>query len=100
MNRILAGVTNARQMIESKGLDLAKLVTLAQTLDMEFTEYARFQELKSSMMGDVLTLEEANTIYGYLGNTVEHFNRQPLEVKIVMTQIFKDLLGIRMGKAV
>jgi hypothetical protein len=65
---------------------------------MELGEYAKFQELKSHAfaMGK-LTQEEAQTIYGLLGETPAHFNRQSIEVKVVLTQIFKELLGARIA---
>ena len=68
------------------------------TLDMDFTEFAKFQELKSASMHGALTPAEAQTIYGYLGNTPEHFNAQPIAVKAVLTQIFGELLGQQMAK--
>ena len=69
---------------------------MAKQMDMAFDEYCSFQNLKSiaSTTGR-LTLEEAMTIYGYLGNTPEHFNAQPLAVKYCLTNVFSSLLGDR-----
>jgi len=39
-----------------------------------------------------LTLDEAQSVYSLLGETPDHFNRQPVEVKSVLTQIFGELL--------
>jgi hypothetical protein len=39
-----------------------------------------------------LSLDEAQTVYMYLGESVDTFNKQPLEVKIVLTQLFQELL--------
>jgi len=62
-------------------------------LDFSLKEYVRFQELKSlAVASGKLNLEEGNTIYQYLGNSLETFNRQPFEVKYVLTQVFMTLL--------
>jgi hypothetical protein len=42
-----------------------------------------------------LSLLEANMIYGWLGNTPEQFNRAPVEVKSLVTQIIGELLNAR-----
>ena len=67
-----------------------------ESLDMAIDEYCAFQDLKSyaHMAGD-LSLEEAQTLYGYLGETPETFNRQPVHVKAVLTQVFQELLSTR-----
>jgi len=63
-------------------------------LDMEFDEFVKFQELKSlAAIDGTLTVEEAQTVYEFLGETPEHFNAQPIEVKIVLTGLFGELLS-------
>ena len=69
-----------------------------ESLDMAIDEYCAFQDLKSyAHMAGGLSLEEAQTLYGYLGETPETFNRQPVHVKAVLTQVFQDLLGARIA---
>ena len=61
---------------------------------MEFDEYVKFQELKSAgMLEGKMTLEEAQTVYMYLGNVPDTFNKQPFAVKAVLMQVYKELLG-------
>ncbi len=92
MNRIIAGIDRAKQVIASKNLSEAKLKEVSASLDMDLKEYCMFQTRKSAAVGTKLTLEEANTIYGYLGNTPEHFNSQPLPVKWVLTEVWATLI--------
>jgi hypothetical protein len=62
-------------------------------LNMSLSEHCRFHELKSmAVLSGLLTLEEANTVYGYLGQCVHTFNEQPLEVKIVLTKLLEELI--------
>jgi hypothetical protein len=82
------------------GLTQEKVNATHKILDMEFLEFVKFQELKSAACMDKLTMEEAQLIYTYLGETPEHFNQQPVEVKAVLTQIFGELLGSRIAARV
>lgn len=100
MNRVTTAIGNSRARLEKRlteGLTTPeKVQQLHHELDMQPGEYCRFQELKShAQLEGTLTLEEAQTIYGFLGNTPEHFNRQPVEVKSVLTMIFGELLQRR-----
>ena len=96
MNRIIQAIEKTKKQIETRlanGLVTPEKVdSLSKSLNMDFEEYFRFQELKSAHAGSRLTLDEAQTVYGFLGNTVEHFNQQPVEVKSVLTKIFSELL--------
>jgi len=93
MNRILLAIQRANNAIANKNLSPERLADLSKKLDMALDEYCRFQTLKSLASQDGrLTLDEAQTIYGFLGNTVEHFNQQPVAVKWVLTEAFASLL--------
>lgn len=93
-NRILSAIARMKTQIESKNLPKEKLDTLHKQLDMDMTEYVRFQELKSvALVSGKLTLDEAQTIYALLGNVPEQFNNQPMEVKCVLTHVFQELLS-------
>lgn len=92
MNRILAGIERAKAAIQAKNLSPEKVEEASKSMDMSFSEYCRFQTLKSAAMGTTLTLDEAQSIYYLLGETVEHFNSQPLEVKWTLTSVFASLL--------
>lgn len=92
MNRILVGIDRANAIIKQKNLSSERLAELSKNMNMELDEYCRFQTLKSAAVGSKLTLDEAQTIYGFLGNTPEHFNNQPIAVKWVLTEVFASLL--------
>jgi len=93
MNRIITAIDKITEQIKTKNLPQDKSESLNKALDMSLEEYCKFQDLKSvASISDILTMDEAMTIYNYLGNTPEQFNNQPLAVKVVLTQIFKELL--------
>jgi len=104
MNRVSTAIAKMKTQIAAKvaaGLSQEKVDATHKALDMELDEYCRFQEMKSAaVMDKKLTLEEAQLIYKYLGETPEHFNQQPVEVKAVLTQIFKELLASRIAARV
>jgi len=102
MNRILLGVERMRVQVAkrlSDGLTTQEQVDkCCQDLDMGLDEYCKLQEMKSiACMDGTLTLDEANTVYGYLGETLEHFNSQPVEVKAVCTKLCAELLSRRIA---
>ena len=102
-NRITAAIAKMKTQIAAKvaaGLTQEKVDATHKALDMDLEEYCKFQELKSAACMDKLTLEESQLIYTYLGETPEHFNKQPVEVKAVLTQIFGELLGSRIAARV
>lgn len=100
-NRILKKIASTKEQIANRleiGLTTQKkLDDLHKSLDMECDEYCKFQELKTLAMAEgLLTLDEATTIYDFLGNTPETFNRQSLPVKVVLTQLLQMLLQRRL----
>lgn len=100
MNRIVNAIAKMKIQIEGRitqGLLTAETLEKNRKLmDMAVDEYVAFQNLKSeSHLLGILTLDEAQTVYGYLGESPETFNRQPAEVKAVLTQLFKELLGAK-----
>jgi len=101
MNRIAAAIAKKKADIEQRvasGIVTAeKVEETRKKLDMAFDEYVRFQEIKSLAVAEgKLTLEEGQTVYGYLGSTPDDFNKQPVEVKAVLTHLFSELLGLRL----
>jgi hypothetical protein len=55
-------------------------------------EYEAFQDLKSYATAcNWLTLEEGMYIYEHMGNTLEQFNRQRLEVKVALNMVFLEM---------
>ncbi len=95
MNRISNAVTKARVMVIFKP---EKMEELSRTMDLSIEEHALFQERKAiAQMDGTLTLDEAQLIYFYLGNSVTVFNKQELAVKYVLTMLFKELLANRLN---
>jgi len=91
-NRIDLGITRIEKQISEKMLAPEKLAHMHNTFNVSTDEYVIFQELKSAVTGVILTLEESHTIYGYLGNTAESFNRQPIAVKVAITKTMKEIM--------
>ena len=101
MNRVTKAIGQTEEMIRNRltsgEVTQERVDALHKSLDMEFEEYCKFQELKSAAMGTKLTADEAQTIYMYLGNVPETFNKQSVAVKVVLTKIFAELLGGMVG---
>jgi len=96
-NRITAAFDQMKAQIAdriAKGLTTAEKVRdLHKTLDMDLTEYVKFQQAKSlSVASGLLTAEEGQSIYACLGESVQTFNDQPIHVKSVLTSLFAELL--------
>jgi hypothetical protein len=74
----------------------AKIDALAESLDVDISELSAFQQLKNrAYMAGKLSLDEAQQIYLWLGESPDHFNRQPVEVKILVTNLMGELLKMR-----
>ena len=101
MNRIINGIAAAQQRIDSKALTPEKIAETSKAMNMDLEEYCMFQELKSlASQAGPLTLEEAQTIYCYLGESLETFNGQSLAVKYTLTNVFQSLLKLRIASKV
>jgi hypothetical protein len=99
-NRVTAAIAKFESIMADRlaeGLVTEKeIAEFDKSLDMDFMEYANFQTRKSLASVDgTLTLEEAQTIYGYLGETLDVFNGQPFAVKYILTEVFQSLLNPR-----
>jgi hypothetical protein len=97
-NRITTAFARMKAQIAdriAKGLTTVnKVAVLHGTLDMDLAEYARFQTLKTLAVAQgLVTLEEGQTIYLCLGESVQTFNDQPVHVKSVLTSFFAELLS-------
>ena len=96
LSRLNVAIKTVQKKVDT--LPVEKAQEFQKSLDMSFSEYCRFQELKSvGSMDGTLSLEAAQKVYAYLGNTVEHFNAQPVAVKYVLTELFAKLLANRMA---
>lgn len=98
MNRVANAIQIAKEAIDAKvtsgEITKEKLREMGLQLDMDLEEYANFQNLKSAMIGanGGLTLDEANTIYSYLGEDIDTFNKQPVHVKYALTVFHSELI--------
>jgi hypothetical protein len=93
-NRIADAVDSTQAMILARGLDLEKIVSLSRSLNIDINEYIVFQEKKSlAHASGVLTLNEANYVFGVLGSGPDDFNRQPLPVKVTITKLMAELMA-------
>lgn len=104
MNRILAAFERMEKQIADRiasGLTTAERVAASSAgLDLDVSEYCRFQELKSlAVANGTITLDEGNTIYAALGNDPSTFSAQPVHVKYVLNGFFTELLKRSIGRA-
>ena len=84
-DRIDTGITTPDRIEEAR-----------KGFDMSLDEWTRFQDLKSeAQQAGLITLEEANSIYRYLGSLPDSFNDQPVAVKVVLTSFFNELLTLK-----
>ena len=96
-------VSETRARIDARiadGLNTpASIADLHETLDMDMSEYVKFQELKTIAVSDkALTLEDGMFIYGILGESgPDAFNRSDIAVKVVFTELFTLLMSRRLG---
>lgn len=98
MNRIISAVEvqelNIKNRLADGRTNQDNLDRLHKELDAEPMEYVRFQEIKSiAVVDQILTLDEGNTVYQYLGESPGTFNNQSLAVKVTLTELFRELLG-------
>ena len=99
-NRIKQAIINKavelKQRLDDGIISQEQINELRTALDMNLEEYCKFQNLKSeSFISNLLSLDEANYVYKLLGTTPETFNAQPVQIKIVLTQLFQELLGVK-----
>lgn len=90
-NRIAAAI----RMMEPRVAGLAKETRdkMDKSTNMSILEHAMFQERKSLLFAEgKINLDEANTIYALLGNTVSVFNKQSLAAKVILTKVFSEML--------
>jgi hypothetical protein len=90
MNRIEVAITIMSLRLQA--LPPSAVATANVAASLTHDEYMAFQDLKSlATSSNWLTLEEGMTIFGYMGHTVEHFNKQRPEVKIILNLTFLEL---------
>ena len=96
-NRIIEAINKAKVELAKRlqsGIITQAIIDQARSdLDMTFSEYCIFQERKSlAVVTGKLSLEEAQTIYGMIGEDPNTYNALPLANKIVLTEVFSHLL--------
>lgn len=103
MNRIEASIKAMEirlALLEKEGHG-PSVEEMERTLNItDFREYESLQTLKSiASVEGILTLEEAESVYNYLGNTMEHFNKQSIAVKLILTKLHQELMAKKMKGA-
>lgn len=101
MNRITQAIKwmdeRIKTRLESKQTTSEQITKLHKTLDLELIEFCKFQELKSlALANGKLTLEEATTVYNYLGKIPDTFNNQSVSIKSVLNHLFLELIEERL----
>lgn len=88
--RIATGIVTAEKVEETR-----------KALDIAFDEFVVFQDLKSqAFVMQKLSLEEAQTIYEYLGEGgPDEFNAQTVEVKATLTRVLGELLAAKIASS-
>lgn len=72
----------------------SRVKATSKALDLDLAEHAHFQTLKTlAVANGKLTADEGQVVYRLLGGTPSVFNRRPVEVKYVLTSLYKELLG-------
>ena len=98
MNRIAAAIGRVESQVAK--VPAGKLPALEETARFGIAEYVAAQELKSAACaGGTLTLEEAQTVYGILGQTLEYFHAQPVACRIVAMKVTQELMGAVLQRA-
>ena len=97
-NRVSKQIAAAEVLIERRIREgivtQQKVDETAKALDMPLDEFVSFQNLKSLAVADgSLTSDEGQLVYHYLGESPEHLNAQPVEVKAILTKLHAELLG-------
>jgi len=100
MNRIATAIAN--KMTEINGKLARGVISQEQIdkthkgLDLETDLHANFQEVKSlAVANGMMTVEEGQTIYVYLGESPSVFNNQNIATKAVLMGVYQELLGAR-----
>ena len=94
------GVVEADDLLGPERVKPGDVVTVNQVI-VEIETAKSLVELPSPWAGTVAALfvEEGQTVYVLLGETPSVFNRQPVEVKAVLTGLFRELLQARVPAA-
>ncbi len=97
VNRILQSILQVRER-QSK-LSPAQLEQYSKDCNMNMEEYSMLQNYKSlASTNGTLTLEEAQYVYGLMGETLETFNNQSFAEKYVLTKLLQELMAQQLKK--
>ncbi len=100
-NRVLVAIEKTKQALAQRlkdGIITAdQIAQMDKNATMELDMYVNFQELKSiaSTGNGPLTLEEGMTIYRFLGESLETYHSQPVEVRVVLLKMYHELLQLK-----
>ncbi len=89
-NRIATAIEKMEKTLQNAPASL--LAELAVELMIEHREYCEWQETKSlAYTMCLINLEEAQTLWEYLGNTEQQFNKNSVAVRIVIAKMMSVL---------
>jgi len=95
INRVLVSVNAIDDRVADCNRSDAELKRLHARFDMELDEFCRMQEMKSlAVAQEILTPEEGAYIYHQMGGLPSTFNSRPLAVKVAITQVMAELMGV------
>ncbi len=91
-NRILASILQVRN--RQSTVSKEQLEQFSKDCNMNMEEYSMLQNYKSiASTNGTLTLEEAQYVYGLMGETLSTFNNQPFAEKYVLTKLLQELMA-------
>jgi hypothetical protein len=98
MNRVQTAIDGIDAAIKAKKVSPENLAELDKSLNISLGEYVAFQNAQSQAhAGGILTLDEAQAVYGILGTGPDTFNSRPLATKMAITKLMAELLKLRIG---
>lgn len=97
MNKVQRTINAINEFVNSQE-NSHLLEKTAHNLDINVEELVMYQETKSrAQLHGLLSLEEALTLYKFIGHSCETFNNQPWQEKLAVTLILKKLAEALLG---
>lgn len=96
-NRVADAIAKTKIALEH--IPQEKYDEMGETMLFSTEEVMALQNQKSLAVAEgKLTVDEGNTVYSALGGEMalpEHINEQPLEVRVVLTRLLAELMGMK-----
>ena len=97
MNRVANMVVTMQEKLDAAEAEGKDLTALDEINEFNMDEYFALQNHKTLAAAEgVLTLDEGMTVYSYMGEAgPEKVNKQSLAVRIVLTKLLAEFMGIK-----